>query len=144
MKIKIWYSRFNLLCIEVLLKLPRVLHDLLYVLGFMDKRKCEVCYTKSRNQLRLLSISYTLCNVFINFFFVPNEIFAVMSKYSLDSLESIEEDSLEKSDLMNNNNDNDNNLEAIKSVDKFVKDTSLHLNPILTTLHGIKGTKDVK
>ncbi|XP_029669403.1 uncharacterized protein LOC115239172 [Formica exsecta] len=61
-----------------------------------------------------------------------------MSKYSLDSLESIEEDSLEKSDLMNNNSDNDNNLEAIKSVDKFVKDTSLHLNPILTTLHGIK------
>ncbi|CAL1683644.1 unnamed protein product [Lasius platythorax] len=67
-----------------------------------------------------------------------------MSKYSLDSLESIEEDSLEKSILMNNNNDNDNdkgndnNLEAIKSTDKFVKDILCHLSSILTTSHGIK------
>lgn len=83
-------------------------------------------------------------------FFVSNENFAAMSKYSLDSLESIEEDSLEKSILMNNNNDNDNdkgndnNLEAIKSTDKFVKDILCHLSSILTTSHGIKGTKHVK
>lgn len=70
-----------------------------------------------------------------------------MSKYSLDSLDNIEEDSLEKSILMNNDNnenDNDNNLIAIKSssADKFVKDISFHLNPILTTLHGIKGINE--
>src|SRR5436190_7866541 len=114
----------------------------------MDKRKCEVCCMKNRDKLQIiLSRHHIHVYIVLINFFVPNEDFATMSKYSLDSLENVEEDSLEKNILTNKDNDNDNNLEAIKSTDKFVKDTSFQLNTLntkLTALRGIKGTKDVK
>lgn len=69
----------------------------------------------------------------------PGEDFAAMSEYSLDSLESVEDDSLEKH--ISVNSDNDDNLGTIKSDDRSSKNTSFQLNSTLTTLSQIKGTK---
>lgn len=66
-----------------------------------------------------------------------------MSEYSLDSLDSIEEDSLEKHISMNSDNDDKINLNAVKSDEKLVENTSFHLNPVLTTSPPKKGTKDL-
>ncbi|XP_018359678.1 PREDICTED: uncharacterized protein LOC108758932 isoform X2 [Trachymyrmex cornetzi] len=66
----------------------------------------------------------------------PGEDFAAMSEYSLDSLESVEDDSLEKRNSVNS--DNDDNLGTIKSDDRSSKNTSFRLNSTLTTLSHIK------
>ncbi|XP_018311483.1 uncharacterized protein [Mycetomoellerius zeteki] len=66
----------------------------------------------------------------------PGEDFAAMSEYSLDSLESVEDDSLEKH--ISVNSDNDDNLGTIKSDDRSSKNTSFQLNSTLTTLSQIK------
>lgn len=69
-----------------------------------------------------------------------DEDFAAMSEYSLDSLESVEEDSLEKRVPVNSNNDY--NLRIIKSDDRSVKNASFQLNSVLTAPSHIKGMKD--
>ncbi|XP_067214720.1 uncharacterized protein [Linepithema humile] len=74
-----------------------------------------------------------LCSVFNNFFWSPDKNLVAMSEYSLDSLESIEEDSLEKHVSANSDNDDKSNLNAVKSDDKLVENTSFNLNPILAT-----------
>lgn len=70
----------------------------------------------------------------------PNEDFAAMSEYSLDSLESVEDDSLEK--CVSINSDNDDNLRTVESVDRSIKDPSSPLNSALKTSSQIQGTKD--
>lgn len=70
----------------------------------------------------------------------PNEDFAAMSEYSVDSLESVEEDSLEKGFSVNSNNDD--NLRIIKSDDRYVKNASFQLSSVLTVSSHIKGMKD--
>lgn len=67
-----------------------------------------------------------------------------MSQYSLDSLENVEEDSLEKSVSVNDkDNDDTRNLRAVKSVEEFESD-SFYLDPILMTSGRIRGTKDAE
>lgn len=69
----------------------------------------------------------------------------MISEYSLDSLESVEKDSLEKSASVNDENNSDTcNLRAIKSAEEFIEDDTFDLDPTLTTLSQMRGTKDVE
>jgi len=62
-----------------------------------------------------------------------------MSVYSLDSLESVKDDSLEKQISFNSGN----NLGTIKSDDRSIQNASLQLNSVLTSSQ-IKGIKHNK
>jgi len=63
-----------------------------------------------------------------------------MSEYSLDSLESIKDDFLEK--RVSINSDNDDNLRTVKSDDRFIKKLSSQLNSVLITSSQTKGKKN--
>lgn len=68
----------------------------------------------------------------------PDEDFAAMSEYSLDSLESVEDDSLEK--RVSINSDNNDNLGTIRFNDRSIKTASSQLNS--TSSSKIKGMKN--
>lgn len=70
----------------------------------------------------------------------PDEDFAAMSEYSLDSLEIVADDSLEK--RVSINSDNDDNLGTVKSDDRPIKNASCPLNSALKTSSQIEGMKD--
>ncbi|XP_071568225.1 uncharacterized protein [Temnothorax nylanderi] len=85
-----------------------------------------------------MSLPYTLDGVFINS--TPDDNFAAMSEYSLDSLDSVEDDSLEKRVLINS--DNDDNLGTVRSDDRSIKNASFQLNSALTSLPRIKDSTE--
>lgn len=84
--------------------------------------------------------------VFLNFC-VEWNFSSAMSEYSLDSLESIEnieEDSLEKSASLNDEDNIDDdacNLRAVKSAKEFVQSYPSYIDSTLTTPAWITGIK---
>lgn len=69
-----------------------------------------------------------------------DEDFAAMSEYSLDSLENIKDDFLEK--RVSINSDNDDNLRTVKPNDRSIKNVSSQLNSALIMSSQIKGMKN--
>lgn len=70
----------------------------------------------------------------------PDEDFAAMSEYSLDSLEIVADDSSDK--RVSINSDNDDNLGTVESDDRSIRKASCPLNSALKTPSRIEGMKD--
>lgn len=69
----------------------------------------------------------------------PDEDFAAMSEYSLDSLEIVADDSLEK--CVSINSENDDNLGTVKPDDRSIKSASYPSNSVLKTSSQIEGMR---